>query len=164
MLYHQYGPKWLYNHIWYGIEGPSQALALSWPWHLKSQSQAIRQWLSWAMNFFFVIAKIYRFKNCVSSNFSLSTSLQVSHNVQTDKINCYNTMLLRVFFLVDCVGGGHWTCWTVIIQVVIMLWVLVVLMLVMWWATKCGGNVGGSYGDGGVMEVVVNVIKSLLVI
>ena len=36
-------------------------------------------------------------------------------------------------------------------------------MLVMWQATKCGGNVGSSYGDGGVMEVVVNVIKSLLV-
>ena len=45
-----------------------------------------------------------------------------------------------------------------------MLWVLVVLMLVMWQATKCDGNVSSSYGNGGVMEVVVNVIKSLLVI
>ena len=62
------------------------------------------------MNLFFVIAKIYKFKNCVSSNFSLSTLLQVSHNVQTNKINRYNTMLLRVFFLVDRVSGGHWTC------------------------------------------------------
>ena len=36
-------------------------------------------------------------------------------------------------------------------------------MLATWRATKCGGNVGGSYGNGGVIEVVVNVIKSLLV-
>ena len=62
------------------------------------------------MNFFFVIAKIYRYKICVSSNFSLSTLLQVSHNVQTNKIDHYNSTLLRVFFLVDHVGGGHWTC------------------------------------------------------
>ena len=60
------------------------------------------------MNFFFVIAKIYKFKNCVSSNFSLSTLLQVS--LQNNKINRYNTTLLRVFFLVDRVDGGHWTC------------------------------------------------------
>ena len=98
------GPKQPYNRIPYGNEGPSWALALTWPWHPKTQSQAIRLWLSWAMNFFFVIAKIYRFKNCVLSKFILSTLLQVSHNVQTNKINCYNTMLLRVFFF-------SWSCW-----------------------------------------------------
>ena len=62
------------------------------------------------MNFLFVIAKIYRFKIVYHQTLVYQPYYKFLIMYRVINSNQYNTMLLTVFFSVDHVSGGHWTC------------------------------------------------------